>query len=180
MKKIFNLLVCLAAIHLIGSAFYLSDWVLFKKANFQVEFPAMPSTDSTVTDTKIGPITVYSYMYESAENANDSNLLYGLSVTSYPQEFPASSTAAFLNGFFDGVVKGAVTSTQGKLISQKDIEMKGYPGRQVSIDFGEGTAIISMKFILVKQTVYAIQTIAYPGKEINANAARFNASFSFR
>ena len=178
-KRTFTLRI-LAIIILFSFAFASSDWVLFQKDNYKILFPGTPSTDSTVTETKIGTLIVYSHTYESPENSDDSNLIYELSVTDYPSTYVLSSDKAFLKGFFDGAVKGAATNLNGKLLSQKDIVVKNYPGREIKIDYDNGTAIVTMKIILVKRRAFALQTISFPGKEINGNAAKFNNSFDIQ
>jgi hypothetical protein len=167
----------LVVLLLISSGFISEDWVVFKKDNYKIMFPNTPSSDSTVTETKIGRVTVYNHMFETPEVANDSNLVYGLAVTNYPAKFFLSTDTSFLNGFFDGAVKGAVINTSGKLLSEKKISFGNYPGREIKLDYSNGTAIISMKIILVKTKVFSLQTIAFPGKEMNSNASKFYNSF---
>ena len=170
----------LAIIVLLTSSFINSDWVLFQKENYKILFPNNPSTDSTITQTKIGSVTIYTHMYESPESSNDSNLVYGMSVTDYPPKYILSTDKAFLNGFFDGAVKGAVENIKGKLLANKDITLNNYPGREIKVDYGDGTAIVTMKIILVNTRVFGLQTISFPGKENNSNASKFYNSFEIK
>ena len=178
-KSVFTLST-LSIIFLVSSAFMSGDWVVFQKDNYKILFPSMPSTDSTTTVTKIGNVTAYNHMYESPETVNDSNLVYGFSVTDYPQKYILSTEKAFLNGFFDGLVKGVVENINGKLITTKEIVLKNYPGREIKVDYGNGTAILTMRIILVKARVFGVQTISFPGKEINNNSSKFYNSFDIQ
>jgi hypothetical protein len=180
MKKRISILVILSFVFLISSAFTITDWVQFQKDNYKILFPQTPSTDSTIAETKIGTLTVYTHMYESPENSGDSNLVYGLSVTDYPAKYILSDSKAFLKGYFEGAVKGAVGNLKGKLLSEKEIVWKNYPGRAIKIDYGNGTAVVTMKIILVKERAFGLQTISYPGKENNANATKFYDSFDIQ
>ncbi|MEO6488773.1 MAG: hypothetical protein ABIO04_02440 [Ferruginibacter sp.] len=163
-----------------ASSFITNEWVLLQKENYKILFPQAPSIDSTLTDSKIGKLFVYNYMYESPENTLDSNLVYGLSVTDYPEKYFSSTGQAFLKGFFDGMVNGAVKNISGKLLSEKEIIFKTYPGREIRIDYGEGAAIVNMKFILVQNKIFALQTISLTGKENNCNASKFYSSFDIQ
>jgi hypothetical protein len=180
MKRRISILGTLIFIFLTGSAFIITEWVQFQKDNYKIFFPQSPSTDSTVAETKIGTITIYTHMYESPENSKDSNLVYGLSATDYPAKYVLPNDKAFLKGFFEGAVKGAVGNLKGKLLSEKDIIWKNYPGKEIKIDYGNGAAIVTMKIILVKERVFGLQTISFPGKENNANATKFYDSFDIQ
>ena len=180
MKKRFFTLSTLAFLLFATSAFTITEWAQFQKDNYKILFPQAPSTDSTIAGTKIGTLTVYTHMYESPENSADSNLVYGLSVTDYPAKYILSNDKAFLKGYFEGAVKGAVGNLKGKLISEKEITWKNYPGREIKIDYSDGAAIITMRIILVKERAFGLQTISYPGKENNANATKFYNSFDIQ
>ena len=170
----------LVIIVLFNASFTSDDWVMFKKGNYSILFPGNPATDSSIKNTQIGDLTIVNHIYETPENIPDSNLVYGLSLTDYPPKYILQDSKTFIKGFFDSVVKGAVNGVKGKLIEEKDFSLKNYPGKELKIDYDNGTAIITMKIMLVKERVYALQTIALPGQEVNANAARFFNSFDFQ
>jgi hypothetical protein len=174
------LLTTLAAILIFNSSFSINEWVLFRKSNYSILFPGNPATDSSIKNTQIGDLTIINHIYETPENTADSNLVYGLSVTDYPPKFILQDSKPFIKGFFEGVVKGAVNGVAGKLIEEKDFAVKNYPGKELKIDYDNGTAIITMKILLVRERVYTLQTITLPGQEVNANATRFYSSFDFQ
>ncbi len=179
-KRNTSLFAILAIILFIHSSFINTDWILFKKINYSVLFPGNPSSDSSVKNTQIGDLTIINHLYETPENETDSNLVYGLSLTDYPPKYILQDSKPFIKGFFEGVVKGAVNGVKGKLIEEKDFTVKNYPGKELKIDYDNGTAIITMKIVLVKERVYMLQTIALPGQEVNTNATRFYNSFDFQ
>lgn len=180
MKKTPAVCSSLLIIVLILSSFSNRDWIWFNKDDYKISFPGDPSTDSTVQETKLGPITVFTHSFESAEDVNDSNLVYIAVVTHYPPQFANTTDKAFIAGFFSGAVKSAVSSMPGKLISEKEIKLNDYPGREIKVDYGDGAAIVTMRIILVKDRVFGIQTIALPGKEDNSTALRYFDSFNVK
>ncbi len=159
----------------------LNEWIKFENNNCKILFPGTPANDSTLTDTKVGKLTLYTHLFEVPENSKDSCLLYGLIETQYPaQFFDTTGNKSFMKGFFEGAVNGAVSNVAGRLISQKDISKNGYPGKEIKIDFQNGTAIITMNIFLAKTRLFAIQTISLPGKENNTGAVKFNNSFEIK
>lgn len=117
-------------------------------------------------------------MYDaSSSNKKDENLVYMINVTDYPAEAIHSDKKDNLKTFFDGAVNGAVTNVGGKLISQKEVVFKGYPGREIKVDFQDGMAIITMRTILVKNRNYIIQTICETAKDGNKSMTKFFDSF---
>jgi uncharacterized lipoprotein YehR (DUF1307 family) len=78
------------------------------------------------------------------------------------------------------MINGAVKNINGKLLSEKETVFKTYPGREIKIDYGEGSAIVTMKMILVQNKIFALQTISFYGKENNSNATKFYSSFDIK
>jgi hypothetical protein len=177
MKKTSSNLICIAFVIVTLLAFISNDWILIKKDNYHILFPGNPTKDSVNSETKIGKVTVFSFIYESPENTTDSNLLYGLTAMDYPPMFIKIDNPEFLRGFFDGLVNGGVKEVNGTFIEGKDISYKNNPGREIKVDHDKGTAIVTMRFYIVKDKVFSLQTIAFPGMDRNANSTKFFDSF---
>lgn len=157
------------------------DWILFENTTCKVFFPSSPKHDSTEVESAVGKLKLYTHMLEVAEAGNDSNLVYGLIETQYPPAaLPDKYEKAYLKGFFDGAVSGAVKNINGKLISEKDITLKEIPGKEIKIDYGSGLAVVTIRFYLNKLRLHAVQTIAYIGKENNSTAKKFFDSFDIK
>lgn len=112
-------------------------------------------------------------MFEPEESSKDSNVLYGFSRVKYPEKYLLQLGNNFAKGVMDGMINGAVKSVEGKLLSDKEVSHNGIPGRQITVDYGNGTAIVKMNFYMNRTDLYSVQTIAYTGKENNQNAERF-------
>jgi hypothetical protein len=162
----------------ISSAFMAADWTNFENTYYRILFPALPKTDTTRAPSQAGNLLVYSHIYQSPENTSDSNLAYGITEISYPAAMAKASTEpGFEKGFFRGAIDAAVKAINGKLLTEKEIKFQGYPGRDVLVDYGQGLALVKMRIVFAKNRSYAVQTISLTGKENNANADRFFASF---
>ncbi len=110
-------------------------------------------------------------MYQSPENSSDSNLIYVITVIDFPPQFlKARNTPNFEVKFFDGLIDAALKTVDGRLISEKPWSYKNYPGREILISYQEDQAIIKTRILVVEDKSYAIQTMAYKGKEINQNS----------
>ena len=180
MRKTFATIFTLVAIALFCSFTVTEDWLLFEKENFKMLFPGQPEVDSTETKSPIGQIKIYTYMFERPDNSEDSNVVYGLVLTNFPAKYLTSVDTSMLRGIYDGAVKGAVQTSNGKLLSDKSVMIKNYAGREIVIDILDGAAILTMRLVMIKQTMFGFQTIALKGKESNINAVKFFDSFELK
>lgn len=154
------------------------NWVEFRLNGFSASFPKKPEADSQLISSVFGKLRMNSFMYDASADSTDENLVYGVMVTKYPDSLAkAAGSKAFINGFFDGAIKGSVNSVNGKLLSEKDIELDGYPGREIRIDFQNGLAVIRMRIYMVKKLMFTLQTISYTEKDGNKSMYRFLESF---
>lgn len=159
-------------------SFTIIDWVDFSSHGFSASFPKKPEADSQLINSPIGNLRFNSFMYDASEDSTDENLVYGAMTTVYPEELAKQiKDTAFIRGIFDGAVKGGVNSVKGKLISQKNIQFQGYPGREVKIDFQNGLAVIRMRIYMVNTWMYTLQIITLTEKDENKSIYRFMNSF---
>ena len=139
------------------------------------EFPTQPEPDSQSVASPIGSLLLNTFMCEPA--AGDDNLSYGVMLTKYPDSLINTSKPGFTDILFRGAIDGAVKNCGGKLLSEKEIQLNGYSGREVRIDYQDGLAVIKMRMYLVGSTIYIQQVIIKPAKENNKNQQRFFDSF---
>jgi hypothetical protein len=158
----------------------LANWVKIETADYSVEFPAEPIGETQHSDSPVGSLVLDIKIYEVVENEEDDNYVYGIIFTEYPEGTIHSDNKESLKSIFDGAVNGAVENMKGKLLSQKEIEMKGFPGREFKCDFQNGVAIVTMRAYLVKNKMLSLQTICDPKKEGNAASKHFFASFDIK
>ncbi len=158
----------------------MADWIKVETADYSIEFPVEPIAETQHSDSPVGPLVLDIKMYEVVEIEKDDNYVYGVISTEYPEGTIHSDNKESLKAIFDGAVNGAVENMKGKLLSQKDIEMKGYPGREFKCDFQNGVAIVTMRAYLVKNKMLILQTICDPKKEGNAASKHFFTSFDIK
>ena len=85
-----------------------------------------------------------------------------------------------LDDFFKKSIAGSLNNVQGKLLSEKVIELGKYPGREIRVDFQNGLGVIKMRIYLVKNTMFMIQTITDTQKQYNKSVDKFMNSFQLK
>lgn len=153
------------------------NWQLLKTEDFQVEFPKKPDYQTKTIKSAIGNLKMNIYMYDASKDKKDDNLVYGVISTEYPDTIVNSDSKEDLSPFFRNSVDGAVKNVNGKLLSESVIELDGFPGREIKVDFKDGMAIIKMRVYLVKSKLFVIQTITKTENFSNKSIDRFMDSF---
>ena len=156
------------------------DWFLLKaeEYGYQIEFPKEPKENPQIIQSAIGELKLNIFLYDaSTDNQKDENLVYLVNFTTYPDSLVNSDDTAKLSGFYRGSIDGAVNNVQGKLLSEKEIELGKFSGREVKIDFQQGRAIINMRIFLIHNNMYMVQTITETKKDNNKAMKRFFDSF---
>lgn len=155
------------------------EWYVFETHDYSVEFPKMPDTSTQVVKSAIGDLKLNISMVDASKGGDD-NLVYMTITSEYPDSLINSGKTAILPAFFRNSIDGAVKNVQGKLLSEKNIEIEGFPGREVRVDYQQGAAIIKMDFYLVHNEMIILQTITVPAKENNASESKFYHSLRLK
>ncbi len=158
--------------------FFFGDWVPFKGDGCKIEFPGTPTSQVQSVKTALGDLTMNIHMYEVPAGATDDNFLYGLIDSEYPDSVINSDKKELLDQFFRKSVDGAVSNVHGQLLTEQTIGLEGYPGRDIRVNYQQGVAVIRMRFYLVRNRLFLLQTITDPKKESNPSIGRFFDSFS--
>jgi hypothetical protein len=152
------------------------DWYLFEGPGYSMTFPKKPTESTQSVPTAIGELEMELFMYEGATDGDD-NFLYGLITSVYPDSLVNSGKVELLPEFFRRSIDGAVANVKGKLLSEKNITIGGFPGREVRVDYQQGLAVIKMRVYLIHNKLFLIQTITATEKEGNQGVSRFHDSF---
>ncbi len=153
------------------------DWFLLKSEVFQIEFPKEPATTTEVIDSEIGALEMKIFLYDASQAGTDDNLVYMATYIEYPDTLISSEQTDKISAIFRGAIDGMVNNVSGKLLSESEITLNGFPGKEVKIDFRNGLAIFKVRFYLIKHKMYIIQTITETGKFPNKSVDRFLDSF---
>ena len=99
-----------------------------KGGNFSIRFPAKPKDNTQSAKTDLGTLKVYTATYALPDGG-----IYLVSFT----EFPAEAVKPDLRGtLYDSVVKG-LKGKDGKIASEKELDIGKEKGREVVIDKGK-------------------------------------------
>jgi len=154
-------------------------WYLLESEQYgyKIEFPKEPTENPQVVNSVIGELKMNIFMYDASKGSKDDNLVYMVNYTEYPDTLINSEKTDVLSDFFRNSIDGAVRNVHGKLLSEKEIKIGEYPGREINIDFKDGMAVIRMRLYLVKNKMYMLQTITETKKDFNKSITRFMDSF---
>ena len=153
-------------------------WQPYQPANksFEVLMPGEPKEQTQNITTTSGVLTMHMYAYESPQ-ATAENLVYMAMYVDYPPEQVSSDYKDKVPEFFRNAVNGAVNNVKGTLLSEKDAEINGYPGKQIQIGYQNGAVIINMLQYLVGNRTYILQVITPKEKQGNKSITKFFESF---
>lgn len=136
-----------------------------------VKFPDKPKIQTLSENTVIGTLKFRIIMYENS--AKDVALL--ISKVKYPVD-PSQYDA---KKGLEGALQGAAARVKGKIVSQKDIQMYGLPGKEATIKVGKDLTMRARFFIDPKgPTLYLIQVISK--KSVVSGADAFFDSFDIK
>ncbi|MFM9948007.1 MAG: hypothetical protein ACKV1O_08725 [Saprospiraceae bacterium] len=153
------------------------DWFLLKSEAFQIEFPKEPDATTEVIDSEIGALEMKIFIHDASQAGTDDNLVYMAAYIEYPDTLISSEKTDKIAAIFRSAIDGMVNNVAGKLLSESEIVINGFPGREIKIDFGNGLAIFKVRFYLIEHKMYVIQTVTETGKFPNKSVDRFLDSF---
>lgn len=166
-------LLCLALVCLTVACFQgccQPAWKEFdcKEGGYRLRAPEIPRLSQETAMTAIGPVTV-----------NFHNLLYRhvqfiSCYADYPESYVKGTTvSAILSGARDG----GLAKVEGELISEKKIELAGYPGRGVVIRSPADKRIIRSNIFIAGRRFYQAMVIVPDTGKYDEDAKRFLAGF---
>ena len=130
----------------------------------------------TINHPAYGKLTM-NFAILQPKDSTDPNLVYMLSYTDYPTGTIHSDSTNTLESFFASSREGAIANVQGKLLSETIVNLSGYPGRELRINFKNGLALIRCRNYLVKNRLYTIQIITLTENNFNNSINKFLESF---
>lgn len=122
-------------------------------------------------------MTIYTFVHDVSSLKNEDNKVYAVMAMAYSDSPKMGEDSSFISTLLRRSIDGGVQNVNGKIISEKNIMLGSYPGRDVKIAYGDGAAIIRMHAYVVKNMLYMIQVFAEPAKDNNKSMTRFLGSF---
>lgn len=153
------------------------DWYTSEKGLFTVLTPGEMTEKVKETETAIGKLSYHIFSYQPEVEAGADNFLYMISYCDYPAGSVHSDSTELLKEFFDATVESSVSSVRGELFYAADIRLGEYPGKIWRVNYGDNKAAIKTKAYVVGNRYYAIQTVTFREKSLNASIDKFLDSF---
>lgn len=131
-------------------------WIKFEMpaARFKVLLPSPPKTSRRTIRTDIGNVAATRYTTTDA-----ANVTYDVLLNDYPKAGVSKSNPQKL---LEAVRDGLVFQTKGRTISNKEITLANFPGRDIEIMGGEGSHY-RVRLVWVETRLYQIMAVT-PGK----------------
>ena len=143
-------------------------WIVFEMpaARFKVLLPGTPKTSRRTIRTDIGDVAATRYTTTDA-----TNVTYDVLLNDYPKAGVSRSNPQKL---LEAVRDGLVFQSKGRTISNKQITLAGFPGRDLEILGGDGSHY-RVRLVWVETRLYQIMAVT-PGKP-RPDASLFFDSF---
>jgi len=180
MRKLSTIIAFTALIVTVAGFTAAKEWFVRETNTYTIQFPESPEHQTQSVPSEIGDLKMEIDIFDASKAKGDENLVYGLVTSEYPDSLIDSDNKEILSTFFRNSTDGAVTNVKGKLLSEKEISLGGFPGYEIRIDFQEGLAIITMRSYLVHNKMYVLQVISETAKEKNKAADKFFSSFKLK
>ncbi len=150
------------------------EWTTIDSAQgkFKASFPSVPVESNDVIKTDLGEIQYHQLMSETANG----QIAMGVSFNDYPEQILNQPAKDLLDGGRDGAVK----NLNGKLIAELEISLSGNPGREFTVQGGEGESRLfyHTRVYLVGTRMYQLQVIRIGDTPLDAEAVvKFFSSF---
>ena len=150
------------------------EWVNYESPDkdFELLFPQLPKEQSQLMNSDFGPIQINMVVYEAQNSELEENMVYGLAFMDYPKDFlPLNQTEKIQNSVFN---------VHGILTSEKIINLKKFPGREIRVSFNEGKGVINSRFYLIGSRMVMLQVITDQRKDFNKSINEFLDSFKLK
>lgn len=167
------------SVAIICSFTIIKDWYLFETSFLSIEFPNKPTLNSQKVASNVGVLNLETAFYEPTKETKDA-YLYGAMTSVYPDSLISSDKVEILSTFFRSSIDGTLKDINGKLLAEKVINYKQYPGREIKVDYGNGQAIVYMRLYLVKNVATILQVITPTITTDSTSRLRFFNSFRLK
>lgn len=135
-----------------------------KDGGFSIAMPGTPTISFQQKETPAGTIINKIFQVIGEDKVNS------VICTDYPGEINGDQEA-----FLNGVLQGLSQSTGGQLLTQKNIQVEGCPGRQVMLKLPLG--LLHSRYFLKGKRIYQIVQLQMKGKDAPEEFDQYAASF---
>lgn len=152
------------------------EWVLFSPGDgkFKVRMPQPPKLERHNTQTQTGPVELSLFTSTGSFGA-----AYQIGFSDFPE---AQLEQRAPDQVLVGAQEGAVRNIEGRLLSERVLEVQGHSAREYSVQvLSQGMTLRYWgRIILVGARLYQLQVIGLEGRMKDADRQRFFDSFELR
>jgi len=138
------------------------------EGQFSVLLPAAPTTDVKPVATQSGQVEMHFYSLTTG------NTDYLISYADYPISLFQNTP---IKSILDGARDGAVKNSQGRLITESDISLDSYPGREINVESSDSANLMRAHLYVVNQRLYQVIVITPRASAGSADVTKFLDSF---
>jgi hypothetical protein len=179
MRKFFLVSISLLAIVVSVSGQSVSA-DLIETDDYSILFPGKTQHSTQTVPSTLGDLLVSIVSYEALASMLDSNYLYMIIESRYPDSTIHSDSTRTLDIVFRGAIDGALNNGAGKLITETPGNIGKYPARTIEVDFQNGRAVLKMVMVLRESKMIILQTFTETAKYPNASLDDFFQSFKIK
>ena len=171
-KQLIFCAVILSLISIIGWGW--QEWKTFSSVSggFSILTPGTPIEKQLMQETPMGKIFVTTFRINSKSSS------YFIGYNDYPDDFIRRSN---INGLLDGARDGSIGNLNGRLLTQHNISVNGYPGREYVAEFmfkKPGDSTVKTRAYLVNNRLFQISVMSIKGEVSVAQQNKFLNSFT--
>jgi hypothetical protein len=148
-----------------------SIWKPFSSQDggFRVLMPGTPTQEKRTTKTNFGslPVNVFSVIRENEAG-------YLVSYLDFPRDIALNSRE--LNQSLSAIASGFAQGSGGKLVSQRNIRLGNFPGREIRLQFEQGV-IGRGRLYLINKRMYVVMAITNKERYLTKSIEGFLNSF---
>jgi len=160
-----------------------SEWYKLesKEFGFKVSFPEKPKIKIWTVDPKLDIFYQINAYICITKDKKDDNLDYFVFYTEYPDSIYNSDNINkdTLQNLYRNAINREVRVIQGKILSERTVNLKGYIGREIRSISNDSLWVLNARFFLAKNNFYIIETITHTEKDFNPSINHFFDSFDF-
>ena len=143
--------------------------------SYSISFPTQPVLQTRTLDSELGKLVLVINILETTNDPH--NLLYMACEVEHPPNAINSSSNYELNNFFISSINGSVNAANGQLISIKDIEYIGSPGKEYKMYAAEGQFIAKYRLFYINDVLYSFGVMTQSINDDNSTMESFLNSF---
>ncbi len=180
MRNIHKTLPAILLVLLFSLPAMAGEWVKFdnKEGGFKALFPRQPAKTEQEVSTEKGAATLTLYLYDGSKYKNESEI-YGIG---YVDQIDSNTNSdmddADIDNLLHSSLGGAAKNMTGEIISETEIYINGYRGREGKIHVKDGNYIMIMRVYLVQKRMYLLQAAYEVGKDNPQSIEKFFNAFT--